>query len=190
MYSKSYLFYLSIFFCCFYIWKFFKKNGYEIIQFLVFKKKKKKNTHYTNTHYITDFYVNICLLLLSITFIQIVKEIIIHISYFIIYIMKNTFQLAWKLFFNSWLINIWYAMIPSSVRPIGDYALCDCSSLMKITISLSVTSIGDYSFQGCSSLKKVSIPSSVKTVGNNAFTKCSSLDEVDLPSSITELKGF
>ena len=51
--------------------------------------------------------------------------------------------------------NAKYAVIPSSVTSIGEWAFFKCSSLTSITIPASVTSIGKAAFDGCTSLKKI-----------------------------------
>ena len=78
-------------------------------------------------------------------------------------------------------------IIGESVKSIGDYAFCDCSSLTSVTIGESVKSIGEYAFRACSSLTSVTIPNSVTSIGERAFFWCSSLTSLTIPNSVTRI---
>ena len=89
-------------------------------------------------------------------------------------------------------------VIPSSVTnngttygvtSIGDYAFCDCSGLISVTIPNSVTSIGESAFYECSGLTSVTIPNSVTSIGVRAFYECSGLTSVTLPNNATIHSG-
>ena len=57
-----------------------------------------------------------------------------------------------------------------NVTKIGDYAFCDCDSLLEITIPESVCSFGSYVFEDCDNLKKVTmLPIVAPTLGNGVF---------------------
>jgi len=67
------------------------------------------------------------------------------------------------------------AVIPVSVRSIGDGVFSGMSSLKEVTIPDGVTSIGDDAFYGCSGLTHVTIPDSVTSIGDGAFCGCSGM---------------
>ena len=79
--------------------------------------------------------------------------------------------------------NAKYAVIPSSVTSIGEWAFFKCSSLTSITIPDSVTSIGELAFGGCSSLTSIIIPDSVTSIGYEAFAYCSALTSITVDSN-------
>ena len=56
-----------------------------------------------------------------------------------------------------------------NVRKIGDYAFCNCTKLVSVTIPDVVQEIGDYAFSGCSKLTNLVIPDSVGMIGSNAL---------------------
>ena len=78
-------------------------------------------------------------------------------------------------------------VIPEGVTSIGDFAFCECLSLMSVTIPDSITSIGNGAFDDCSSLASVTIPDSVTLIGNNAFRHCSSLTSINIPDGVTSI---
>ncbi len=73
------------------------------------------------------------------------------------------------------------------VTAIGDYAFCDCSSLIKITFPDSIISVGDYAFYGCSSISEVTLPDSVTSIGSFAFADCGGLSEIIIPGGVTAI---
>ena len=78
-------------------------------------------------------------------------------------------------------------VIPSSVTSIGNDSFCECSSLQEVVIPSSVTSIGNDAFIGCTSLHEIVIPSNVTSIGNDAFARCDSLKEIVIPSGIASI---
>ena len=88
---------------------------------------------------------------------------------------------------NTLIAGCQNTIIPNSVRSIGDYAFCRCSSLTSITIPNNVTSIGNDAFSGCSSLTSITIPNSVTSIGEVAFSSCSSLTSITIPNSVTSI---
>ena len=80
--------------------------------------------------------------------------------------------------------------IPYSVTSIGNYAFCDCDTLMRVTIPDSVTSIGDSAFVDCDALTSVTIPDSVTSIGYRVFEGCFSLTSVAIPDSVTSIGNY
>ncbi len=75
--------------------------------------------------------------------------------------------------------------IPDSVTTIGWGAFSTCASLESVSIGNSATTIGGYAFYGCTSLKSVTIPDSVTMIGYGAFSGCTLLESVTIPESVT-----
>ncbi len=105
------------------------------------------------------------------------------------------------------------AVVPSSVRHIGNGAFSVCKSLTGIVFSQSVETIGAVAFMGCENLRDVQIPLSVTNIGCSAFGHCLSLTSlvvrarigkipaklcvgcyalrcVELPDGVTEVDGM
>lgn len=83
---------------------------------------------------------------------------------------------------NSKITN---AVIPESVKVIGDNAFYRCSQLNNINIPDSVNSIGNYAFAFCSSLQSIEIPNSVISIGSSAFYSCTGLTSIEIPNSVS-----
>ena len=77
--------------------------------------------------------------------------------------------------------------IPNNVTVIGDYAFCNCSSLVSITIPNDVTSIERDAFQNCS-ISSITIPDSVTTIKWGAFRNCN-ISSITIPDSVTSIEG-
>ena len=77
--------------------------------------------------------------------------------------------------------------IPNNVTVIGDYAFCNCSSLVSITIPNGVTSIEGNAFQNCS-ISSITIPDSVTTIKWGAFQNCN-ISSITIPDSVTSIEG-
>ena len=69
------------------------------------------------------------------------------------------------------------AVIPASVKSIGDSAFRECANLISVTISEGVESIGDNAFRSCSALTSISVPASVRSVGSGAFFQCGKMTQ-------------
>ena len=61
------------------------------------------------------------------------------------------------------------AVLPHSLRCIGDYAFFQCDRLQDVRISDSVRSIGERAFAQCRSLRNVYVPPTVDSIGEGAF---------------------
>ncbi len=81
------------------------------------------------------------------------------------------------------------AIIPNSVKSIGETAFEYCSNLTSVTIGNNVISIGSSAFDYCTSLIDITIPNSVKSIENSTFSNCESLTSVIIGSNVASI-GF
>ena len=104
--------------------------------------------------------------------------------------------------------------LPDSIRNIGPYAFCGCTSLKDITsfADMKVTNIGTSAFEHCEALESAEFPkeletlggaafggckgikkvkfakdSVLKSIGNHCFRGCESIEEVELPDSVEKV---
>lgn len=61
------------------------------------------------------------------------------------------------------------AMLPRSLRRIGDYAFFQCENLEEVRIAPNVREIGERAFACCTSLRTLYVPPTVETIGEGAF---------------------
>ena len=80
--------------------------------------------------------------------------------------------------------------IPEDVACIGNFAFCNCSSLVSIEFPVEIKEIGYCAFSGCVSLTKADIPNCVTDIQEGAFSRCESLESMEFPESLHEIKGF
>lgn len=85
---------------------------------------------------------------------------------------------------NEYLENI---NIPDNVTEIGEYAFSNCYSLKTINIPKGINEIKNGTFHRCNSLKNIQIPSNITSIGNSAFVDCYSLKKVNIPASVKNL---
>lgn len=85
--------------------------------------------------------------------------------------------------------NLRFAILPNSVKTIGDSAFSDCHQLRDIVMP-GVTSIGAKAFENTVSLLHVSLPSGITNtnVANNAFTGAVNLRDVEKPDGVAATK--
>ena len=113
--------------------------------------------------------------------------------------------------------SILSAIIPGSVKTIGDYAFYDCLGLGEtaelsqdtgkvdeagnpiyelvphtgiLQLGEGIETIGVRAFQGCNHLTTVTIPNSVTSLGSYAFYKCQALESVTLGTGITQIADY
>ena len=77
--------------------------------------------------------------------------------------------------------------IPSSVKKIGMDAFANCSKLKSVTLTY-VTEIEDLAFRDCDSLETISF-SSIVSIGSSAFSNCDSLTRVEFTSTTLRKLG-
>ena len=56
-----------------------------------------------------------------------------------------------------------------NITTIGQYACCDCESLVTVVVPEGIESIGDSAFSLCTSLLNVTFPKSLKSIRNDTF---------------------
>ena len=61
------------------------------------------------------------------------------------------------------------AVLPRSLRRIGDYAFFQCGNLEEVRMSVDVKEIGDHAFSGCAKLRNLYVPPTVESIGEGAF---------------------
>lgn len=88
---------------------------------------------------------------------------------------------------HAWPAANGYAILPTSVKRIGDYAFNDCHTLTSIVIPAGVTSIGEHAFWDCKALSSVVMAQGLTIIGKKAFDGCTSLTSVSLPGSVTHI---
>ena len=81
-------------------------------------------------------------------------------------------------------------VIRNETRSIADYAFCDRTDLMSVTIPDSVTSIGDSAFEGCTGLTELTIPDSVTSIGDRCFCDCDGLTSITIPDNVTSIGEY
>ena len=109
---------------------------------------------------------------------------------------------SYTLYIND--VAVTNAVIPNSVKSIGNYTFYNCSGLTSITFPSSVTSIGNYAFSGCTSLPVINniryadtylveavdktlssytIKEGTRWIGNGAFSDCNYIKSVIMESA-------
>ncbi|MBO4877684.1 MAG: leucine-rich repeat protein [Ruminococcus sp.] len=82
------------------------------------------------------------------------------------------------------------AVIPDTVKYIGDMAFSECSDMTSVTIPESVTEIRDLAFTGCSGLEEIVVPDSVASIGSMAFMGCENVRKVTLPAGLKSITKY
>ena len=67
------------------------------------------------------------------------------------------------------------AVLPGSLRSIGDYAFFQCTKLRELRIPRGVRAIGDRAFAWCTGLESLYVPPTVESIGEDAFEGVESL---------------
>lgn len=88
---------------------------------------------------------------------------------------------------NDGTLGLISAVIPDSVRKIGNYAFNCCQKLESVELGKGVEVIGDSAFYGCESMKALSLPAGLRKIGYSAFGCCLTLESVTMPNEITEI---
>ncbi len=81
------------------------------------------------------------------------------------------------------------AVIPSSVKIIGESAFHNCTSLKSVEIQGDLDSIGISAFEGCTYLEKIKMPSSVRYVDYCAFDGCNSIKYINIPNNVRNISA-
>ena len=80
--------------------------------------------------------------------------------------------------------------IPESTKTLGSYAFQGDESLSDVTISdYSITKINDYTFKDCPALASIVLPKGLTTVGSQAFMNDTALFDVTVPESVTSINS-
>ncbi len=80
------------------------------------------------------------------------------------------------------------AVIPDSVKSIGNTAFSECKNLKGITIPDGVTRIGEFAFFNCANLTSVTIPDSVTSMEWYVFSECYNLTSVTIGNGVTYIE--
>lgn len=65
-----------------------------------------------------------------------------------------------------------------NVTTIGEYAFCECDSLISVSLPKTTTTIKEDAFAKCTSISTITIPENVCTIGESAFGHCSNLSTI------------
>ena len=80
-------------------------------------------------------------------------------------------------------INLTEVHLPETLKTIGSYCFCDCTSLADINFPSSITKISNYAFYNCFALVNINLPASLTTIGSFAFSNCTAITGIiDLPN--------
>ena len=82
------------------------------------------------------------------------------------------------------------AVLPQSLKTIGDYAFSWCGSLKEIAFSQNLTGIGKNAFYECTGLTELSVPGTVKSIGTKAFYDAVELKKVTMEDGVKGLEEF
>ena len=63
-------------------------------------------------------------------------------------------------------------------------AFCDCTNLVKVTLSDKITSLGNGAFTNCTNLKTINLPDSLRWIADGTFRNCRKLELTKLPSNL------
>lgn len=81
--------------------------------------------------------------------------------------------------------------LPPTLKEIGMYAFCGCTSLATISMPSNEQNLtlGSSVFSSCTSLTSISLPESVKTIPAGCFSGCRSLTSIKLPEKLETIEG-
>lgn len=79
--------------------------------------------------------------------------------------------------------NIKQAILPNSLRELGEYAFAGNMALRSIALPQMLEQIGAYALSG-TGLRTVQIPKSVYWIGNGVFSQCTSLETIEIKENI------
>jgi hypothetical protein len=85
--------------------------------------------------------------------------------------------------------NVMDVVFLLNITTIGEYACCDCESLVTVVVPEGIESIGDFAFADCTSLLNVTFPKSLKSIGRSAFYNCTSIEAMDLSHTLLNSIG-
>ncbi|MCR5653549.1 MAG: leucine-rich repeat protein, partial [Ruminococcus sp.] len=74
------------------------------------------------------------------------------------------------------------AMLPDTLKTLGNYAFYNCAKLKSVYFPNSVTSIGNWVFENCVSLEGVKISAYVTSIGDGAFACCPKITQFEVAS--------
>lgn len=76
--------------------------------------------------------------------------------------------------------------VPSSVKVLERYSLCDSNKLTSLILPDGLTTVEDFALYACQKLKTVYIPSSLTSIGSH-FLGASKVEDVKIPEGVTKL---
>lgn len=72
------------------------------------------------------------------------------------------------------------------VQKIGNYAFCNCKSLMYLSLPEGLEVIGTEAFNNCNIIG-IRMPSTLKTIEASAFKDCANLEEIVIPQNVESI---
>jgi hypothetical protein len=91
---------------------------------------------------------------------------------------------------NEWEMdgNVMIAVLPTSIKRIGQSAFYGCEALRKIYVPNTVNEIDSSAFARCTALETFSFPQSASKISFQTFAECSSVANVHIPEGLREIQ--
>ncbi len=84
--------------------------------------------------------------------------------------------------------NVMIAVLPPSIKRIGQAAFYNCGALRKVYVPNMVNEIDSSAFANCAALESFAFPQSTTEISFQTFFGCSSLTNVSLPEGLREIQ--
>ena len=81
------------------------------------------------------------------------------------------------------------AILPNTLKEIGNSVFYNCSKLTSLTLSDSLKSIPSSAFYGCSALTTLSLPEAITQIDNKAFYGCQNLTSISIPDGVESISS-
>lgn len=91
---------------------------------------------------------------------------------------------------NEWdtYSHVMIAVLPPSIKRIGQAAFARCGALRKVYVPNTVTEIRNLAFGECDALESFYFPQSTAVIEPQTFWGCSSLTNIQIPEGLREIR--